>query len=139
MLDPKKTPFQFIKDSGEPPVPSLSTCSFPELKDWTPSLDELWDMNVAKAGVVKKFHTLMVGDVREGVKEAEKGLDAILMCGYQGVAPRHDEYGLPIYTVLINLLNWPSGILPVDKAEKERDGEFAKEGVQYEPACKCCL
>jgi Asp-tRNA(Asn)/Glu-tRNA(Gln) amidotransferase A subunit family amidase len=139
MLDPKKTPFQFIKDSGEPPVPSLSTCSFPELKDWTPSLDELWDLNVAKAGVVKKFHTLMVGDVKEGVKEAEKGLDAILMCGYQGVAPRHDEYGLPIYTVLVNLLNWPSGILPVGKAEKERDGEFAKEGVQYEPACKCFL
>jgi Asp-tRNA(Asn)/Glu-tRNA(Gln) amidotransferase A subunit family amidase len=139
MLDPKKTPFQFIKDSGEPPVPSLSTCSFPELKDWTPSLDELWDMNVAKAGVVKKFHTLMVGDVKEGVNEAEKGLDAILMCGYQGVAPRHDEYGLPIYTVLVNLLNWPSGILPVGKAEKERDGAFAKEGVQYEPACKCFL
>ncbi len=138
MLDPKKTPLQFIKDSGEPPVPSLSTCSFPELKDWTPTLDELWDMNVEKAGIVKKFHGLMVGDGGEKDAEAKKGLDAILMCGYQSVAPKHDKYGLPIYTVLVNLLNWPSGILAVGKAEKERDREFLKEEVQYEPPCKCC-
>jgi hypothetical protein len=138
MLDPKKTPLQFIKDSGEPPVPSLSTCSFPELKDWTPTLDELWDMNVEKAGIVKKFHGLMVGDGGGKDVETKKGLDAILMCGYQGVAPKHDKYGLPIYTVLVNLLNWPSGILAVGKAEKEHDREFLKEGVLYEPPCKCC-
>jgi hypothetical protein len=137
MLDPKKTPFQFIKESGEPPVPSLATCTFPGLEGWTATLDELWDMNVEKAGIVKKWHRLMVGDTgKKG--EGEKGLDAILMCGYQGVAPRHDKYGLPLYTVLVNLLNWPSGILRVGKAEKDGDREFLKEGVQYEPPCKCC-
>ena len=69
----------------------------------------------------------------------EKGLDAILMPGYQGVAPKHDTYGLPIYTVVVNLLNWPSGILRVGRAEKEKDAEFAKEGVKFEPPCKLLL
>ncbi|KAI5373104.1 hypothetical protein J4E82_008204 [Alternaria postmessia] len=129
MLDPKKTPFQFIKESGEPMVPSLSTMSFPELEGWQATLDELWDMNVEKAKIVKKFHRLVVGDV----SVEEKGLDAILMPGYQGVAPKHDTYGIPIYTVVVNLLNWPSGILRVGKAEKEKDAEFMKEGVKFEP------
>jgi amidase len=140
MLDPKKTPFQFIKDSGEPMVPSLSTMSFPELEGWQATLDELWDMNVEKAKIVKKFHQLVVGDV--SVEEGgggEKGLDAILMPGYQGVAPKHDTYGLPIYTVVVNLLNWPSGILRVGKAEREKDAEFMKEGVKFEPPCKLLL
>ncbi|KAG9194975.1 amidase [Alternaria panax] len=132
MLDPKKTPFQFIKESGEPMVPSLSTCMFPELKGWQTSLDELWDMNVEKAKIVKRFHQLVVGDV-SGKEGGEEGLDAIVMPGYQGVAPRHDTYGLPIYTVVVNLLNWPSGILRVGQAEKEGDGAFKKEGVVYEP------
>ncbi|KAI4620720.1 uncharacterized protein J4E87_007048 [Alternaria ethzedia] len=131
MLDPKKTPLQYIKQGGEPPVPSLSTCSFPELKDWVPTLDELWDLNVQKAGVVKKWHALMVGAV--GQEQEEKGLDAVLMPGYQGVAPKHDTYGLPIYTVVVNLLNWPSGVLAAGKAEKGADKEFLKEGVAFEP------
>jgi amidase len=134
LLDPKKTPLQFIKQGGEPPVPSLATCSFPELRDWTPSLDELWDLNVMKAGVVKKWHGLMVGG-GEG-DGADKGLDAVIMPGYQGVAPKHDTYGLPIYTVVVNLLNWPSGVLPVGKAEKEHDGSFSQGGETYEPPCK---
>ena len=68
--------------------------------------------------------------------EGEKGLDAVLMPGYQGVAPKHDTYGLPIYTVVVNLLNWPSGVLAAGKAEKGGDKEFLKEGVAFEPPCK---
>ncbi|KAL1796081.1 hypothetical protein ACET3X_006305 [Alternaria dauci] len=132
MLDPRKTPFKFIKDSGEPMIPSISTSSFPELQGWQATLDELWDMNVEKAKIVKKFHQLVVGD-GSGDEGAEKGLDAILMPGYQGVAPKHDTYGLPIYTVVVNLLNWPSGILRVGRADKEKDAEFLKEGAKYEP------
>ncbi|RAR13479.1 acetamidase [Stemphylium lycopersici] len=136
MLDPKKTPFQHIRASGEPPVPSLKTAGFPELRDWQPSLDELWDLNVEKAGVVKAWHKLMVGEMAaagEG-KGGEDGLDAILMPGYQSVAPKHDTYGLPVYTVVINLLNYPSGVLSVGRAEREGDAEFVKERTGYEPA-----
>ena len=64
------------------------------------------------------------------------GVDSILMPGYQGVAPRHYKFGIPVYTLLVNLLNWPSGILTTGKAEKDLDVGFAKEGTQYEPPCK---
>lgn len=126
MLDPSGVAFAHLKASGEPPIPSLKTCGWPSLVDWKPSLDELWDMNVQRAGVLKKYHGLMVG----------KDLDAILMPGYQAVAPRHDTYGLPIYTASVNLLDYPAGILAHGKADKEADKVFWKEGVGYEPACE---
>jgi amidase len=62
---------------------------------------------------------------------------ARLMPGYQAVAPKHDSYGLPIYTALINLLDYPAGILTHGRAEREADKQFLKEDVVYDPACKC--
>lgn len=126
MLDPSGTSFQYLKASGEDPIPSLKNSGWPELRDWKPSLDALFDMNKQRAGVLKKYQSLI----------SSENLDAILMPGYQAVAPKHDKYGLPIYTALINLLDYPAGILPVGKADKDADAQFVKEGVQYEPACK---
>jgi amidase len=130
LLDLRATPLSHIRASGEPPIPSLATAGFPELAGWKPTLDELWDMNVARAGVVKAWHDAVV----------ERELDAVLMPAYQAVAPRHDTYGLAIYTVLANLLDWPAGVLSVGKARREEDAEFAKQdGVRYEPECEFCL
>lgn len=126
MLDPSGTPFQHVKASGEDLIPSIETAAWPELKGWKPSLDALWDMNVQRAGVLKKYQNLIVGE----------DLDAILMPGYQAVAPKHDTYGLPIYTALVNLLDYPAGILPYGKADKDEDAKFVKEGVMYEPPCE---
>lgn len=95
LLDPKKTPVQHITASGEPWVPSIATCRFEELNGWEPSLDELWDMNLERAKIVKRYHDLIV----------ENELDAVLMTGYNACAPPHDTYGVTIYTVLQNLLN----------------------------------
>jgi amidase len=81
-------------------------------------------MNIQRAQIVKKYHDIIL----------EHSLDAIIMPGYQAVAPKHDKYGVPIYTVLQNLLNYPAGILPFGKAEREKDEAFVKEGVRYEPA-----
>ena len=95
LLDPQKTPLQFVNASGEPWVPSIKTATYTELAGWQASLDELWDMNKEKAGVVKAYHDLVVGEK----------LDAILMAGYQATAVPHDTYGVAVYTVLQNLLN----------------------------------
>jgi hypothetical protein len=95
LLDPRKTAAQHVNASGEPWVPSIAKTTFPELKGWEPSLDELFDMNVQRARIVKKYHDLVV----------ENQLDAILMAGYQSTAVPHDTYGVPVYTVLANLLN----------------------------------
>lgn len=126
MLDPSNTPMQHMRASGEPPIPSSAGAVFPELKDWTPSLDELFDMNIQRAGVVKKWHDVVV----------KEELDAILMPGYQATAPKHDRYGVAVYTVLANLVNWPAGILTCEGARKELDGQFLKQDITYEPPCK---
>jgi len=139
-LDPKKTPFTILKAGGEPPVPSLKTASFKELGAWEPSLDELWDMNVERSKIVKRYHDLFV----------EHELDAVVMPGYQATAVPHDTYGVTVYTVLQNLLNvsmcealwvkanarqYPSGILPFQKAQKELDQPFFRSDAAYEPPC----
>lgn len=126
-LDPAATPFRHLRASGEDPIPSIAGMEWPELKNWKPSLDALWDMNVQRAGVLRKYQALM----------AVEDLDAILMPGYQSVAPKHDSYGLPIYTALANLLDYPAGILTHGRAEREADKEFLKKGVKYDPPCKC--
>jgi amidase len=126
LLDPSATALAHMRASGEPPIPSLSTAGFPELKDWKPSLDELWDMNIARAQIVKKWHDVVVAEE----------LDAVLMVGFQATAPKHDTYGLAIYTVLANLLDWPAGILVAGRGRKEDDAAFIKEDAVYNPKCK---
>lgn len=95
LLDPKDTPMEHIKAAGEPPVPSLATARFEELDGWEPTLDKLFDMNVERWKVLKKYHDLIV----------DRELDAVLLPGYQATATPHDTYGIPIYTLLVNLLN----------------------------------
>jgi Asp-tRNA(Asn)/Glu-tRNA(Gln) amidotransferase A subunit family amidase len=95
LLDPQKTPAKYLSESGEPWVPSIAGSNFSELRDWTPSLDKLFDMDVERAQVLKKYHDLFV----------KERLDAVVMAGYQATAVPHDTYGLPIYTSLQNLLN----------------------------------
>jgi hypothetical protein len=95
LLDPQKTPAKHLAASEEPPVPSLARCCPQELRGWEPSLDNLFDMNVERAKVVKKYHDLY----------RQERLDAVIMPGYQATAVPHDAYGVPIYTVLQNLLN----------------------------------
>lgn len=129
LLDPAKTPLQHIRASGEPFIPSLATCAFPELADWTPSLEELFDMNVQRAQICRQWRELMV----------KEELDAVILPGYQSVTPKHDTYGVPIYTVLQNLLNYPAGIVSCGVTDKEKDRAFVKGGVEYIPPCKLVL
>jgi amidase len=127
LLDPQKTPVSFINDAGEPWVASISTCLFDELKDYEPTLDQTFEMNMARAKVVHVYHNLMV----------QNQLDGFIMPAYQATAVPHDTYGIPIYTVLPNLINYPAGFVPYLKAEKALDKNYLRENVVYEPPCKC--
>ncbi|KAL5121498.1 hypothetical protein ACEQ8H_000570 [Pleosporales sp. CAS-2024a] len=124
MLDVTNVAGQHIAASGEPPIPSLATSGVPELRNWKPDLEKMWDMTLERGAVIKGWHDIVV----------KERLDAILMPGYQGVAPAHDTYGIPVYTILPSLINFPAGILTVGKAEAAHDGKFFKEGVAYQPA-----
>ncbi|KAF2016525.1 amidase [Aaosphaeria arxii CBS 175.79] len=122
-LDPKKTPKQHVNASGEPWVPSIPTAAFAELKDWVASLNELWDTNLERAKILNTYRELVV----------ENKLDAILLPGYQTTAVPHDTFGVPIYTMLVNFLNYPACILPFLKADKQSDAPFINKDANYEP------
>jgi Asp-tRNA(Asn)/Glu-tRNA(Gln) amidotransferase A subunit family amidase len=126
LLDPKKTVVSHINATQEPWVASIPTATFPELKDYNPSLDEVFDMNVARAKILHVYHNLIV----------QHQLDGFIMPAYQATAVPHDTYGVPIYTVLPNLLNFPAGSIPYLKAEKSLDKEYVRVDVKYEPLCK---
>jgi amidase len=93
--DPSSVPFQQIAASGEPIIPSIPTTFPPELADYKPTLDGIFDLNVEIAKVQKFWREIWVGNE----------LDAVIMPVHQGTPPKHDEYGGPPYTVLANLLD----------------------------------
>lgn len=143
-LDPKNTPLDFLNASGEPFVPSVAKSPLADISGgWHPTVDELFEMNVERAKIVRGFHNVIV----------EQGLDAVLMPGYQATAVPHDQYGQACYTALQNLLNvslaqlyemklrinirqYPSAILPFLVANSQLDEAFIKSDAAYEPPCE---
>jgi amidase len=126
MLDPQKTAFKYATAAGEPLVKSIFTMKVDELEGFQPSLDELWDMNLARKQITSRFHKVM----------HDLHLDAILMPPYQATAVPHDTWGVPIYTVFANFLDWPAAVMPFLEANEVKDKEFARS-VTYIPPCKC--
>jgi amidase len=94
-LDPQNTPLKIMEKGDETLVKSISMTVYKELENHKPSLDELFDMNVERAKVVRKYHDLII----------KHELDAIVLPTYQSTAQPHDTYGVVPYTVLANLLN----------------------------------
>lgn len=93
--DPLSVPFQHIAASGESIIPSIPTTFLPELADYKPTLDGVFESNVEIAKVQKFWREIWV----------ESELDAVIMPVHQGTPPKHDKYGGPPYTALANLLD----------------------------------
>ncbi|KAJ9666035.1 hypothetical protein H2201_003948 [Coniosporium apollinis] len=123
LLDPAKTPLKYMKEGNEPFVASLATSRFPELDNYEPNLNDLFDMNVERRKIMKVYHDLVV----------QNQLDAIVMPTYQATAVPHDTYGLPIYTVLPNVIDYPAAAMPYLKASKELDKDFVRSDIEYVP------
>ncbi|RMZ70987.1 general amidase-b [Pyrenophora seminiperda CCB06] len=67
-------------------------------------------------------------------------LDAVISPGAQNTAIPHDTYGLPPYTLFLNVLDYPAVIVPFGRADKGLDGEEVRmvvgegqNGPDYEP------
>jgi amidase len=103
LMDPAKTGAKNVTKSGEPFVASIATASLPELKHFKPDLEDVWRLNVERRKYLAMFRELYV----------KNDLDVILMPTYQSTAVRHDRYGVPMYTVLANLLDVRCCTLPI--------------------------
>lgn len=94
-IDPDQTQLQHICDSGEPAIPSLRFTYDLEGKGSEPTLRELFDLNVAKASIAAQMRQIYL----------DNKLDVIIGPGYQSTAVPHDTYGVPVYTVIANLVD----------------------------------
>ncbi|KAK7534080.1 fatty-acid amide hydrolase [Phyllosticta citribraziliensis] len=113
-MDPLDSSGEHVRKSGEPFVPSVATGrSLGGGDKPAMTIDQLADLNVARYKFVEAWHSLWL----------QKGLDVIMAPAAQHTAVRHDQYILPPYTAIWNLLNYPAAILPVGKASKELDPE----------------
>ncbi|KAI9052723.1 hypothetical protein LZ554_002999 [Drepanopeziza brunnea f. sp. 'monogermtubi'] len=115
--DPDHTPFRNISASGEPMVPSIAATVTPELAEYVPTLDAVFTNNTQIKSIKSLFRSLWV----------QHRLDAIIMPVFQSVAPGHDKFGGPPYTVLANLLDYPSCAIPFSPASKSPDANFPRE------------
>ena len=125
-LDPQKTVLKILASGDEDFVKSIATTGYPELKDWAPSLGEVWDLNLQRRRALKGFHDIFIGN----------DLDAFIMPCYQATAVPHDTYGRVIYSVLANLLDYPAAQIPYLNADKALDKGFFRSDVTYSPPCK---
>ncbi|KAJ5554720.1 Amidase [Penicillium sp. DV-2018c] len=125
-MDPARTAFQHIAASGEPTIPALKSTALPHdymPYDYAPlTLDALYDLNMQRNHLKEQFRSLIT----------EAKLDAIICPGYQGTAQPHDVFGFVPYTVLWNVMDYPSCIIPHGKAMKGADKAFVRD-VDYRP------
>ncbi|KAH8803652.1 amidase [Xylogone sp. PMI_703] len=113
-LDNTKVPFQHIKASGEPFIRSVEKTLF--IVDAKPkgyTLEELYDLNVARASYNERWNNVFV----------HNKLDVVLCPGAETTAVPHDTYGNAPYTGLWNVLNYPGVMIPFLKADKSIDTE----------------
>ncbi|KAF2144892.1 uncharacterized protein K452DRAFT_244341 [Aplosporella prunicola CBS 121167] len=126
-IDPLQTTAGYIKRSGEPFVKSVLG-SMPPGEPKNYSIDMLAALNVERTAFGEKWRQIWV----------ENGLDLVLSPGAQNTAVPHDTYGLPPYTALWNLLDYPACIIPYGKSSKETDPQPVKveapaKGPDYDP------
>jgi amidase len=134
------TALSHIAASGEPIIPSIIQGGedFAKFKSQSHFLDDIEGLEgVAKIAALNvKRHTI-AEEWRRIWKE--EGLDAVIGPGAQNTAVRHDTYGLPPYTLLLNVLDYPACIIPFGRASSELAPEPlitgpGQVGPNYEPS-----
>ncbi|KAL4737310.1 amidase signature domain-containing protein [Aspergillus similis] len=121
-IDPDRTALSHITKAGEPFIPSLSVTYDLNPPTQEPTLRDLFGLNVARMQFATQARKLFV----------EHKLDLVLGAAYQTTAVPHDTYGVPAYTVLWNLVNYPACTLPFGEANETADKEYVRD-VAYVP------
>ncbi|KAJ5116585.1 hypothetical protein N7456_000933 [Penicillium angulare] len=121
-IDPDQTQLQHVRKSGEPFIASLKYTYNLESNATDPGLRDLFDLNVAKAEITASMRRIYL----------QNNLDVILAPGYQSTAVPHDTYGVPVYTVLANIIDSPACVLPFGKSNEAEDAQYVRK-VAYKP------
>ncbi|WZH45270.1 amidase signature domain-containing protein [Fusarium acuminatum] len=63
----------------------------------------------------------------------DNGLDVVLAPGAATTSVPHDTYGVPVYTLMWNVLDFPAGIIPFGNSSKFEDAEVVKAKAAFDP------
>ncbi|RSL44838.1 hypothetical protein CEP54_014518 [Fusarium duplospermum] len=107
------------KELGEPSVTSVACQMHPFSRGGLPVSPEL--------GIAEQFHGLNIARVlyAEAWKQTwlQNQLDVVLAPGAVSTAVPHDTYGIPVYTVMWSVLDYPAAVSPFGKAYRSKDPE----------------
>ncbi|TVY64731.1 Acetamidase [Fusarium oxysporum f. sp. cubense] len=121
-IDPDKTVLGHVSKSGEPFIPSLRFTYDLTGNEPEPTLRGLFDLNAARAEITGQMRKVFV----------DNKLDVILAPGYQSCAVPHDTFGVPVYTVIGNMIDYPACVIPFGHANEVADAKFVRD-VTYVP------
>ncbi|KAF0321263.1 amidase [Colletotrichum asianum] len=113
--------YQFF-EMAHPPEEDLAAPR-PVPKDLAESWHHLDDLDAARAKFAEMWHRMWF----------DHKLDAIVAPGADKTAVPHDTYGLMPYTVVFNLLDYPSCLIPTGHASKTLDPEPVKAQDPFLP------
>ncbi|KAF1837913.1 amidase [Decorospora gaudefroyi] len=131
------TAFSHIAASGEPLVPSVAQGMHDFGKFKSDFLADIADLDgISRLAALNVKRHSIAEDWR--AMWQKEGLDGVMGPVAQSTAVRHDTYGLPPYTLMLNVLDYPACIIPVGTASSELDAEPlvmgpGQLGPNYEP------
>ncbi|KAJ9143676.1 Fatty-acid amide hydrolase [Pleurostoma richardsiae] len=117
------TASRVVASGGEPPIPSrLAIDSQVESLGWMADpaynaldgLGKLAASNLARAAIIDSWRKVW----------GQHKIDAVIAPSAQNTAVEHDAYGLPPYTNFVNLLDYPSCVIPYMKASDVPSSEL---------------
>ncbi|KAH7553089.1 hypothetical protein BM1_08062 [Bipolaris maydis] len=128
---------QHIEASGEPLVPSVkqSMGAFHAFKN--SFLDDMAHLEgVKRVAALNVKRNIIMDEWRSLWKEQK--LDVVIGPSAQHTAVPHDTYGLPPYTLFLNVLDYPACVIPFGKSSSKLDPEPlvmgpGQCGPNYEP------
>ncbi|GKT49672.1 acetamidase [Colletotrichum spaethianum] len=66
----------------------------------------------------------------------EHDLDVVVGPGAISTAVPHDTYGVPVYTLMWNVLDYPAGVIPYGIASMAKDPQYQKATTPFDADCE---
>ncbi|KAM5354435.1 hypothetical protein ACJ41O_001084 [Fusarium nematophilum] len=110
-FDTKATLMQFLDDAEEEILPGMKELKESMAGAPKSTLDDVWQFHGDRGDYRQAWHA----------KWAETGVDVLLCPAHHGTGMPHAGYGLPVYTMIWNLLDCPATVIPFLKASKKID------------------
>ena len=114
MLDPEGEEMaNFLQSTGQPIIRSMTQQGLEYFKPDTPkNMNSLIEMKIEMNNTfIKKWFSIF----------KDNNLDVLICPGNCSTAPPHDTYGIPPYTAMWNLVDYPACIIPFGKIDIEKD------------------